>query len=88
MDLPLIDGVYPRQDAIDLLTEMVALKIRYHERQLQQGQDVEDTRHREARIRRLQEALHAAREHIQQAGSLVSLNSSVHIAPWGMQTEA
>jgi len=79
MDLKIIDGVFSKQEAIGLLTEMVALKIRYHERQLRQDQNEEDTNHREARILALQEALRMAREGILAGPDTIGLDAVVHL---------
>lgn len=82
MDVRIIDGVFSRQEAIDILTDMVKLKIRFHERQIELTSDEEDVSHREARIRQLQHELQEARNNIMAGEDSVSLGGSVHIETW------
>ncbi|NDC77979.1 MAG: hypothetical protein EBZ67_08930 [Chitinophagia bacterium] len=79
MDLKIIDGVFSQQEAIDILTEMVRLKIRFHERHIENASQIEDISHREARIRELQSELQEARERILAGDTSVSLGGSVSI---------
>lgn len=79
MNFKIIDGVFSRQEAIDILTEMVTLKIRFHERRIETSSHIEDISHREARIRELQSELREAREKILAGSTSVALGGSVSI---------
>lgn len=82
MDVRIIDGVFSRQEAIDILSEMVRLKIRFHERRIELSSDEEDISHRESRIRELQHELQEARNSILAGEGTVSLGGSVNIEEW------
>ena len=79
MNFKIIDGVFSRQEAIDILTDMVRLKIRFHERRIETSSHIEDISHREARIRELQSELQEARERILAGDKNVSMGGSVSI---------
>jgi hypothetical protein len=79
MNLKILDGVFSKQEAIDILTEMVRLKIRFHERRIETSSQIEDISHREARIRELQHELQEARERILAGDTSVTLGGSVNI---------
>jgi Spy/CpxP family protein refolding chaperone len=79
MNFKIIDGVFSRQEAIDILTDMVRLKIRFHERRIETSSHIEDISHREARIRELQSELQEARERILAGDMNVSMGGSVSI---------
>jgi len=79
MHFKIIDGVFSRQEAIDILTDMVRLKIRFHERRIETSSHIEDISHREARIRELQSELQEARERILAGDKNVSMGGSVSI---------
>lgn len=79
MNFKIIDGVFSRQEAIDILTDMVRLKIRFHERRIENSSHIEDISHREARIRELQSELQEARERILAGDMNVSMGGSVSI---------
>lgn len=61
MDLQLLKGQFSAADAIDLLTQVVQVKIKFHERKIQLTHNEEDIKMREKRIKELQDSLHAAK---------------------------
>lgn len=61
MDLQLLKGQFSAADAIDLLTQVVQVKIKFHERKIQLTHNEEDIKMREKRIKELQDSLHDAK---------------------------
>lgn len=54
MDLQLINGEFNSHDAIELIAQMVNIKIKYHENKINNCVNEEDIKTREAKIKRLQ----------------------------------
>lgn len=75
--LKLIDGQFENQDALEILTHMVHIKIRFHEGKIQTCSNEEDIKMRENRIRELQRNLFELREYILQQGGSVHLEDSL-----------
>ncbi|OIN56051.1 hypothetical protein [Arsenicibacter rosenii] len=62
MNIQLIKGDFTPTEAIDILTGMVNVKIKFHERKIAGTDSEEDIKMRERRIRQLQQSLHEARQ--------------------------
>ena len=58
----LIDGNFSKAEALDIVTRMVDVKIRFHESKIQQSADEEDVKSRERKIKTLQHELQEFRE--------------------------
>lgn len=65
MELQLIDGSFPRNEMLDILTQMIDVKIRYHESKNDQSVNEDDIKMREKKIRSLQDELSNFREALQ-----------------------
>jgi hypothetical protein len=61
MKLRLIQGQFTAQDALNILADMIRVKIRYHEAKIKAGAMEEDIHKRGRRISELQDALHQLR---------------------------
>ena len=79
MDIQLIQGKFNAKDALDILTQMIHVKIKYHENKIQQSSNEEDIKMRETKIKRLQKDLYEAKNHIEQLGNII-LESKISIA--------
>jgi hypothetical protein len=80
MELSLIQGRFRRQDAIDILTRMVHVKISFHESRIQQSSDEDDIKFRESKIKQLQRELYDCVQHIRKDESdWVELNAAVRL---------
>ncbi len=80
LQLSLLEGVFSRQEALDLLSQLVEVKIRFHEGQMKNLTEVEDLKMREKRIQALQSELNSLREELVQSGQHVALSSKVFIS--------
>ncbi|CAM3485156.1 hypothetical protein FLLO111716_13685 [Flavobacterium longum] len=78
MDLQLLKGQFSATDAIDLLTQVVQVKIQFHERKIERTHNEEDIKMRETRIKELQDGLHAAKTALRNQQSC-ALESTISI---------
>ena len=58
MNIQLIKGEFITKDAMELITQMIQTKIKYHENKIIQNSNEEDIKNREAKINRLQKELY------------------------------
>jgi hypothetical protein len=76
MELHLIDGQFACADAINLVTQMYEVKIKYHTDKIAGSHNEEDIKMREQKIKLLQHELTKSREYIlKQANSVVIHNT-------------
>lgn len=61
MNIPLIQGQFSAKDATDLITQLIHVKIKYHEGKINHASNEEDIKMREQRIKQLQKDLYEAR---------------------------
>ncbi|KAA9354762.1 hypothetical protein [Larkinella humicola] len=80
MEMQLIQGQFSAQDSIQLLTEMVHVKIKYHESKIGSNSSEEDVKMREKRIKTLQKDLFDLRQTIQSSNGPVSIASVLTIS--------
>ncbi|HEX2608280.1 MAG TPA: hypothetical protein VHK91_12915 [Flavisolibacter sp.] len=82
MDIQLISGVFTLAEAEALLTEIIAVKIRFHENKIRTIHDTEeDIKHSEKRIIQLQERLQKALQKMREAGKEnMVLNAKIEIS--------
>ena len=57
MKLQLIQGEFNPVDTLELLSQMVQVKIKYHENKIAATGNEEDTKYRESKIKHLQNEL-------------------------------
>ena len=78
--MQLIQGKFSKKDAIEILTQMIHVKIKFHENKIHSQSSEEDIKMRERRIRQLQKDLYEARVKIEQYPKAeVSLSSEIII---------
>ncbi|GAA4460152.1 hypothetical protein GCM10023189_34860 [Nibrella saemangeumensis] len=58
MTIQLINGHFNPQEALDILTQMVYVKIQFHENKIKHSDSEEDIKTREKRIKDLQRELY------------------------------
>ncbi len=79
MNVQLIQGQFNAHDAIDIITKMIHIKIKYHENKINNSSNEEDTKYREEKIKKLQKNLFDIRKHIETKGSKINLLANVDI---------
>lgn len=62
MQITLINGRFTGGDALNLITAICQEKIRFHERKIEQHSGEEDIKHREKRIREINDSLKEFRD--------------------------
>ena len=79
MDIQLIEGQYTNKEAIELLNQLIHVKIKFHENKISGQCTEEDMKSRERRIKQLQKDLFEIRNFITANAGAVSLKSSIAI---------
>ncbi len=77
--LQLIQGSFEKEEALDLITELVQVKIRYHENKIGRAENEEDIERREGRIRQLQMDLANLRQEFNQQNKRIAIQSTIEI---------
>ncbi len=79
MNLQLLQGQFSPQEAIDIITKMVQVKIKFHEDKIHSLSDEEDIKMREKRIKQLQKDLHEVRNFIIDKKTKIGIESVLEI---------
>ena len=79
MKIQLIEGHFSAKDAIEIITQMIHVKIKFHENKIDNSNNEEDGKMREKKIHQLQKNLFEVRKAIEMKGDGVSLNSEILI---------
>ncbi len=79
MNLQIIKGNFENTDAIELLSQLVNVKIKYHEGKIDITRNEEDIKQRENRIKQLQYELAEAKKYLSENSDNINLNCTVEI---------
>lgn len=79
MHLQLIKGSFNPSEALDILTRLVDVKIKFHESKIEKSHNEEDIKMREKRIKQLQQEFYEAKQVILSKGKSCELESGVTI---------
>lgn len=80
MKIQLIEGHFDAQDAIKIITQIIHVKIKFHEDKINAESNEEDVKMREKKIKNLQKNLFEFRKQIEaMKGKEVSLESEIEI---------
>ncbi len=79
MNIQLIQGQFNAQDALGIITQMVHIKIKYHENKISHLSNEEDIKFCETKIKRLQKDLFEIRKYVETKGKNISLESVIQI---------
>jgi len=77
MKIQLIEGNFDPKDALDILTKMIHVKIKFQEDKINESSSEEDINMRETRIKRLQKSLFEIRQHIESKDGKIMIDSSI-----------
>lgn len=77
MKIQLIEGNFDSKDALEILTKMIHVKIKFHEEKISKTSNEEDINMRETRIKKLQKELFDIRKFIETEGEKISINSVI-----------
>jgi len=79
MNIQLIEGEFKASDALDLITQMIHVKIKFHENKINNSETEEDIKSREAKIKRLQKELYELKNSIGSSSKGVKINAVLNI---------
>lgn len=79
MSMQLIRGEFKAADALDLITQMIHVKIRFHEEHIRQDSSEEDIKYRESRIKQLQKELYELRQRLDRQPTAVKLDGVIKV---------
>ena len=79
MTIQLLKGHFSPQEATDILTKMVQIKIKFQEDKINSGSNEEDIKMREKRIKQLQTELSEVRNYIREKETNIALESCLEI---------
>ena len=79
MNLQLIEGVFDRNDSIELISKMIQTKIKYHENKIEKSYNEEDIKNRESKIKFLQNELFNLRKMILQKDGNTRIDGVINI---------
>ncbi len=74
MNLQIIKGSFEASEAVELLSQLIKVKIKYHEDKIDGSKNEEDIKQRETRIKQLQNELSEVRNHLSSVTEKVNLN--------------
>lgn len=77
MVLHLVEGQFSTIEAIEIITQMIHVKIKYHENKIRSNHNEEDIKMREKKIKLLQKELSEARNHIERNGESIKLSGQI-----------
>ncbi len=77
MKIQLIEGNFDPKDAVEILTKMIHVKIKFQEDKINQAAKEEDINMREARIKKLQKDLFDIRKYIESQSGKITIQSSI-----------
>ncbi len=79
MNLTLIEGKFTPAESIDIISKMVAVKIKFHEEKINNNHNQEDIKMREKKIKSLQHELDQLRQHMKSQTAGVNINAAIQM---------
>lgn len=79
MQIQLIKGHFNAKEAIELIVELIHVKIKFHQAQINDASVEEDIKTREHRIKQLQKDLYNVRNYIKQLDGSITIESEITI---------
>ena len=80
MNIQLLQGQFNAKDAIDIITQMIQIKIKFHENKITDNSTEEDIKFSETKIKQLQKELLETRSHIGNQGGKIYIHIEIHLA--------
>lgn len=77
MNIQLIQGQFNTKDAIDIITQMIHVKVKYHENKISNTLNEEDIKFCETKIKRLQKDLFEIRKFVEECGVRMNIQSEI-----------
>ena len=77
MNIQLIEGQFNKKEALELITQMIHIKIKFHENKISNNSNEEDVKYRETKIKNLQKELFELKYYLDNNGNSVKLEAKV-----------
>lgn len=77
--IQLIQGTFNSEDAVNIITQMIHIKIRYHENKINNSSHEEDIKYRESKIKSLQKDLFELRKEMSLKSDDVVMSAIINI---------
>ncbi len=77
MNIKLIEGQFNNKEALDLITQVIHIKIKFHENKINNNSNEEDVKYRETKIKNLQKELFELKYYLDNNGNSVQLEAQV-----------
>lgn len=81
MIIQLMQGEYSPADTLDLITQMIHVKIKYHEKKMMKQNNETNIKMQENIIRQLQKDLFELRNSIEKNSKNISIESKINLNP-------
>ena len=79
ISIQLIQGTFNSKEVAEIITEMIHVKIKYHENKISKSSNEEDMKYRETKIKNLQKELYKLRNDLDSKNGNVTMNASIKI---------
>jgi SPX domain protein involved in polyphosphate accumulation len=79
MEVQLIQGQFSNKDALEIITQMIHVKIKFHEDKITGESSEEDIKMREKRIKQLQKDLYEFRQFIERNEKPLNINAVIKL---------
>ena len=79
MNIQLLQGNFIAAEATELLSQLIQVKIKFHENKINGTHNEEDIKMRERRIKKLQHDLQEMRQHIGKKTGMISMESKINV---------
>ena len=79
MNIQLIHGQFSAKDAIEIISQMVHIKIKFQEDKIHYSSSEEEIKMRETRIKQLQSDLSNMRKFVEQNGVTINIESEIKL---------
>jgi fumarate hydratase class II len=79
ISIQLIQGTFNSKEVVEIITEMIHVKIKYHENKISKSSNEEDMKYRETKIKNLQKELYKLRNDLDSKNGNVTMNALIKI---------
>ena len=79
MTIQLINGHFNSEEAVDIINQMIQIKIKFQESKITADRSEEDIKMRETRIRQLQQSLTESRNFIKEQNGNIAITSNIQL---------
>jgi len=79
ISIQLIQGTFNSKEVVEIITEMIHVKIKFHENKISKSSNEEDMKYRETKIKNLQKDLYKLRNDLDSKNGNVTMNASIKI---------